>query len=103
MQDGSCQDNDDKDLLVFKEVYLGIFYAFSMKGTKIKDKNGSISKEKAIELINKYSTGNLVAEWDDDCHYAKGFEYAQKFLRDKLPDNLIRLKLNSSFSLDFKP
>jgi hypothetical protein len=100
MQDDSCQINFDEKLLCFKEVYLGIFYAFSMKGTKIKDEKGkAISKDEAIDALKKC---DLVAEWSDGDHSAKGFEYAEEFFRKELSNNIIRLKLNSSRSLNFR-
>lgn len=95
-----------QDALCFKEVYLGIFYAFSMKEMNIKDKNEEtiIDTEAAKNILNDYAdklaAGSRAAEWEKGAHYAKGFEYAQKFLLDKLPKNLIRLRLIRSCSLD---
>jgi hypothetical protein len=100
MQDDSCQKYDER-LLFFKDVYFGIFYAFSMKGTNIKDENGkAISKENAIQALER---SKLVAEWKDNEDYAKGFENVQKFFLDRLPDDLIRLKLNSPQLQYFSP
>lgn len=104
MEDESRQKKSDEDLLSFKEVYLGIFYAFPMKGTKLKDKNGNaISREEAKAKINNNNlTRDLSANWIASDNYAEGFEYAQKFLLDKLPPGLIRLKLNGPQSLSFR-
>jgi hypothetical protein len=103
MQDEARSEKSYEDLLSFREVYLGIFYAFSMKGAEIRDKNGkAISREEAKAKINNGPTGYLSADWNDSDDYAKGFEYAQKFLLDKLPPGLIRLKLNGPQSLSFR-
>lgn len=120
-----------QDRLYFKEVYLGIFYAFSMKGTNIKNRKGKIIDHAAAEKkLNEYaekceknqasvkrkmdcpcakgSTAKdgkrySAVEWNANAHYAKGFEYAQQFLIDKLPKNLIRLRLVCPCSVDIEP
>lgn len=117
--------------LNFKEVYLGIFYAFSMKGANIKNRKGKIiDRAEAEKKINDYAEKcekNQAAvkrksncpfvkgsaakdekrysavEWNADAHYEKGFEYAQQFFIDKLPKNLIRFRLVLPCSMDIKP
>jgi len=120
-----------QDRLNFEEVYLGIFYAFSMKGTNIKNRKGKpIDRAVAENILNNYAEtcekkqaafkrksncpcaeGSAAkdekrysaVEWNVHAHYAKGFEYAQQFLIDKLPKNLIRFRLVRPCSADIRP
>jgi len=95
-----------KDKLSFKEIYLGIFYAFSMKGIDFKKSNREvdIDRDAAIDMLDRYAdtlvAGSRAAEWDDKAPYANNFEYSQQFFLDKIPTNLIRLRLICSCSLD---
>lgn len=107
MTEATYQNNSEEKLLNFKEVYLGIFSAFSMKGAKPNEEEGQQSNKNAntkkkdspisinYENIKKTieSSGAIVAEWIEEESYANSFKYAEQFHLKTLPENHFRIKL----------
>jgi len=95
MAEANNQTNFDEKLLNFKEVYLGVLYAFSMNGIK----NCNLENETAKNKINSYAKEHLseerIADWDYNEDYAKSFKYAEEFHLNNLQKDRIRIKLDA--------